>query len=397
MERILIVDDEPNILSGLKRMLFPMHSKWEIQTALNGESALEKMRKVQFNVVVSDMRMPGMNGFELLDKIKELYPDTIRIILSGHSDKDLILKSVNTAHQYLAKPCNSQMLISSIERTLDIRELLKNPKILKIVSSLPNLPSLPELYTDILEEMKKNEPSMKKIAEIIGNDISMSAKVLQLVNSAFFALPRQITSIQNAVTLLGLETISTLVLSIKIFSQFNYSALSFFPVRKLWDHSIRVAKFSEYIIKKYIKDNILENNAFIAGMMHDIGRLILLSSFPKEYKEIIDESGNSLEKVFMLEQQKLKVTHAIVGAYLLSLWGFPYPVIEAVAYHHTPGESKSDNNSPLLFIYLSDIIDNNFQNNSHMSTDTNYLSRNSFGKQIKQVENEYKFFFNERS
>ena len=103
--RILFVDDEPLVLQGLQRMLRPMRNEWEMAFVESGRRALEEMATLPFQVVVSDMRMPGMNGAQFLSHVQELYPRTVRLILSGHADKDLIMKCVGTAHQFLAKPC----------------------------------------------------------------------------------------------------------------------------------------------------------------------------------------------------------------------------------------------------------------------------------------------------
>jgi len=389
MKNILLVDDEPNVLSGLKRMLYPMHNVWNVQTAESGHIALEKMKTTFFDVLITDMRMPVMNGLELLSQVKEKYPDTIRIVLSGHSDRDIILKSVNTVHQYLAKPCSAEKIKTTIERALAIKELLKSPKIRTIVSSLQQLPSLPELYSRIMNEIKKDEPSIKVVADIIGEDISMSAKVLHLVNSAFFGLPRHISSIHNAVSLLGLETISSLVLSIKIFSQFDNKNLDFFPIHRLWSHSLRVAKFAKELSFNSLKDSTISDYTFIAGMLHDIGRLVLVTNFPEEYKKIMDLYKNNINFIYNIEDKELGVNHTNVGAYLLGLWGFPYPVIEAVAFHHTPLSCKDNSLSPLSFVYVTDLLDNINQYKIDLKPNMEYIKRIKLQKDFNNLKTEY--------
>ncbi|MCD6117227.1 HDOD domain-containing protein [bacterium] len=392
MKNILLVDDEPNVLSGLKRMLYPMHSIWNVQTAESGKLALEKMISIPFDVLITDMRMPEMNGLELLTQVKERYPDIIRIVLSGHSDREIILKSVNIVHQYLSKPCSADTIKTTIERVLAIKNLLQSSKIRTVVSSLQQLPSLPELYTNIMAEIQKDEPSINVVAEIISEDISMSAKVLQLVNSAFFSLPRHISSIQNAVNLLGLETISSLVLSIKIFSQFDNKSFDFFPIHRLWSHSLRVANFSKYISSKILENPIISDYTFISGMMHDIGRLLLVTNFPEEYKKIIQPAEKNFDLICSIEQKELGVTHSGVGAYLLGIWGFPYPVIEAVAFHHTPLQSKDSSLSPLSFVYITDLLDNMNQYKTEFKPNAEYLKMINLKSNLTNFKNEYKNF-----
>lgn len=189
--RILFVDDEPNVLQGLQRMLRPMRSEWEMEFAGGGEEALQKMEQAPFDVIVSDMRMPGMNGAQLLKEVARRYPDTVRIVLSGHSDREYILQLVTTTHQYLAKPCDAQTIKDTVNRACALRDLLTSKELSALVSQVKSLPSLPSLYTRIIEILQSDDPSLQKIGQIVSEDIAMSAKVLQLVNSSFFGIARR--------------------------------------------------------------------------------------------------------------------------------------------------------------------------------------------------------------
>lgn len=204
---VLFVDDEPHVLQGLQRMMRSMRQEWEIITAGGGLEALDLLSRKPVDVVVTDMRMPGMDGTQLLNEIKNSYPQIVRIILSGQSDREMILKSVRPAHQYLAKPCNDEILKSTIERSCWLRDLLADNSLKQLISRIDSLPSLPTLYLEILRELESPYSSMQKIGEIISRDIGMTAKILQMVNSAFFGFRRHIASPAEAAELLGLETI----------------------------------------------------------------------------------------------------------------------------------------------------------------------------------------------
>jgi len=201
MKRILFVDDESMVLDGLRRMLRGMRNEWEMEFAASGHEALGILAGRQFDVIVTDMRMPGMDGCQLLNHVKKLHPQVVRIVLSGQSDNDMIMKSVGPAHQFLSKPCDAEILKTTVARVCSMWNLLDDEALIKVVSGIESLPSLPQLYSEVVDEVNSAEGSLNRVGEIISKDSGMSAKILQLVNSAFFGLPRQVTSPVRAVQL----------------------------------------------------------------------------------------------------------------------------------------------------------------------------------------------------
>jgi HD-like signal output (HDOD) protein/ActR/RegA family two-component response regulator len=351
--KILFVDDDPHVLAGLRRMLHGMRHEWETAFVPGGREALELLDREPFDLVITDMRMPGMDGAQLLEKVKKRHPEVVRIILSGHSDKEMVLKSVRSAHQYLSKPCDPDALKTTIKRTVLLREVLRDEGLRLLVGGMETLPSLPDLYLEIMRELKSETSSMRRIGEIISRDVGMTAKVLQLVNSAFFGQPRHIANPVHAVELLGLETIRALVLSIQIFAQFDLSRVPGFSGAGLWDHSLRVGVCARNLALWAHQPQEVVDDAFLAGVLHDAGKLILAGNFPKRYQKVVEAviSGSSLwcEE----EQNVFEVNHAQVGAYLFSLWGFSYPIVEAVAFHHEPGSTHAGGFTPLTAVHVA--------------------------------------------
>ncbi len=357
LRRILFVDDEPKVLQGLRRMLRSMRREWDMDFIESGEAALEVMKEKKYHVVVSDMRMPGMDGAALLKKIKEEYPQTVRIILSGHSDRDMIMESVMPTHQYLSKPCDPELLKATINRACTLLDLLADERIKSMVTQLETLPSLPTLYKKIQEELLSSEPSMNKIKEIIEEDIGMSAKILQLVNSAFFGIPQHVSSPSQAVVLLGLEIVKSLVLSIHIFSQFDQEKIKqCLSIEKLWNHSRLVGNYSKEILGFCKADRKISDFAFLAGMMHDIGKIILAVNLPEDYKKVKELTEEEKMPCHKAEQRVFNLTHAEIGAYLLGLWGLPNPVIEAVAFHHTPEKILVEEPDAMVGVYVANFF-----------------------------------------
>ena len=384
--RILFVDDELRILQGLNRMLRVMRNEWDMEFVLSGEDALKKLDENKFDVIVTDMRMPVMDGATLLTEVMKRHPHVVRIVLSGHSDKELILKTVKSAHQYLSKPCETEALKKTVIRACALRDSLSSEELVQMISEIDTLPSLPSLYTKIMEELNNEEPSMSKIGEIIESDISMSAKILQLVNSSFFGLPRHISSPSQAVTLLGLETVKSLALTVQVFSQFNQSDFDTINIEEVWQHSMRVARFAKLICKEEGLDLKLVDNAMLGGLLHDLGKLIFAANMPNEYihvYRVTKEKGTPFHEV---EKEMLKTTHAEVGAYLIGLWGLPDTVIEALAYHHYPDKIQVDGLSPFISVYLANLFDHQLSakkaQSKSIEIDKEFVKNNGFDNKI---------------
>lgn len=349
---ILFVDDELHLIHGLKRAFYSCRDKWNMFFALSGEEALELMKNNNIDVIVSDMKMPIMDGAELLNRVKELYPQTIRIILSGHSDEGMILRSTKSSHQFVPKPCDPDVLKNAIEKSLILRDLLKDENLIKIVSGITVLPSLPDLYYKVIEELNKEDPSLLRVGKIISQDISMTAKILQLVNSAFFGLPQRITNPQQAVNLLGLDTIKALIISIGIFSSFSKIRIKDFSLESLWEHSMQVGYFTKQIMTKEFTDKKKTEDCMIAGLLHDIGKLLMIQieGYTKKMNNLLFEKDICFVDA---EYEIFGVSHAEVGAYLLGLWNLPDVLIESTAFHHYPSKLNEKSFTLVGAIHIS--------------------------------------------
>ncbi len=357
MKRILFVDDEPNILAGLKRQLRSQRKEWEMAFAESGEAALDMLSETPFDVVVSDMRMPGMDGAELLNRVKERYPETVRIILSGHSELELVMKSVGPTHQYLTKPCDPDLLRATLKRAFALRELLADEPLQALAAGLNTLPSLPTLYQQIVEVLQVPEASLAAVGEVIGQEPAMAAKVLQLVNSAFFGLRREVSDAREAVSFLGLETITALVLSVHVFAELKEATGDPFPIEALWSHSLAVGTMAKKIAIAETGEKQIGEEALMAGLLHDVGKLILRVNVAERYAEVARIVNGGEYDLLTAERQVFGTTHAEVGAYLLGLWGLPDGIVEAVAFHHRPEACPSDGFTPLAAVHVVNCLE----------------------------------------
>ncbi len=356
MKNLLFVDDEPRILQALQRQLYGMRSEWKMNFVDSGAKALDHLGAAPADVIVSDMMMPGMDGAQLLTEVAKRHPNTVRIVLSGHADRESVLRLVGPAHQYLSKPCDAEELRGAINRAFALRDVLANEQLKQLATRLRSLPTLPTLHAQLTEELRKDDPSLETVAAIISRDMGMTSKILQLVNSAFFGLPQPLTNPQEAVMYLGLATVRALVLSIQVFSQFDQRIVKHFSIDALAKHGWTTGVLARRIAETDKVSLKVADQCFLAGMLHDIGQLILATGLPDEYARVLEAVTNEGKPLVEAELAQFGATHADVGAYLLGLWGLPNPVIEAVALHHRPSDAPVKAFSPLIAVHVASVF-----------------------------------------
>ena len=249
MKRIIFVDDDVNIGQGMKRMLRPMRNEWDMVFCTSGEEALAEMTETgAFDIIVSDMHMPGMGGYELLKAVMEQYPETIRFCLSGSPGASTMIKTAAIVHQFLAKPCDPHHLLGLIIRAFELRDQLSDKRIQSILIDVGGVPSIPIIYNKIKKEMENPDVSVQSITALIETDAGLSSKILQIVNTADMGLAQRVTNVVQAATLLGLENIRNLVLMAEVFQPVDQDAMpGNFDLDSLWDHCLQVAKYAKLI------------------------------------------------------------------------------------------------------------------------------------------------------
>jgi HD-like signal output (HDOD) protein len=353
MKRILFVDDESKILDGLRRMLHADGRRWDLQFAVGGEAALQACEAGAFDVVISDMRMPGMDGATLLGHIRDRFPSTVRIVLSGYSDSGLSTRAVPVAHRFLAKPCSGAELQATIERVCILQDLLSKAELRQVVGTVGELPSLSSTYTSLLEAVKNPNTSIVQVAEIIERDMAMSAKVLQLVNSAFFGLAQTVTNLRSAASYLGMETIKNLALASETFRVFvPDSRIPQSVCEAIQQHAFRTSAIAATLpVTPKIRDVTV-----VSALLHDLGRLILASKMPDTFCAVQARARDRGCEEFEAEEELLGISHAELGAYLLGLWGFPTLAVEAIAHHHHPTRIPHSGFDSSVALYVANVL-----------------------------------------
>jgi HD-like signal output (HDOD) protein len=347
MQKILFVDDEQRLLDGLSRMLRPNRDVWEMTFALGGQAAMAQLDMRQFDIVICDMRMPVVDGLAVLRYARDHSPRTVRIALSGQTDLDVMSHSLSVVHQFLSKPCSPSTLRSVIERVSSLQSVLEHPALQAIVGQMVELPALPRTYQRFTEAIEDPETTIRAVVKIVEQDVALSARCLQLANSAYFGLRRRLDTLDQAVMFLGVSTLRAMVLSSSVFSSFRADGrLTYAELEQLERQAVLVAN-----IARLLPDHEeARQQAFMAGMLHDIGQLILATLDADLLTEM-----EELEGIGCAEpgQTAAEITHAEVGAYLLGLWGLPLSIVEAVAFHHHPERVPSDHLDVLGAVYVA--------------------------------------------
>lgn len=330
--RVLFVDDEPRILDGLRDLLRKQRHRWTMEFVLGGEAALAALDRAPFDVVVTDMRMPRVDGARVLAHAQERHPQALRIVLSGQTEVDAALRAAHVAHQFLAKPCDAATLTGAIERASRLHGLIEDPRVRAVVGRLDRLPAAPRLYAALTARMQEADASAVDIARLLEQDMAMSLKLLKLVNSAFFGVVRPITTTREAVAWLGFDTIKNLVLTVEVFQSAPGADVPGFSAEGLQRHALEVASAA----RRLLSDPRRASEAFTAGLLHDIGALVWAMACPDELARVFAAERADPDARHAAEESITGVSHAEVGAYLLGIWGLPCPIVEAVAHHHHP-------------------------------------------------------------
>jgi HD-like signal output (HDOD) protein len=334
-QRVLFVDDEAAILEGLRAVLRPHRREWDMVFALGGPAGLQEVISSKFDVVVTDMRMPILDGAALLTRVKELQPHAVRLVLSGQTDPQTALKSVFTAHQFLAKPCDTEKLRNVVKRCCELNELLFSDELKSLAGDVSVLPAAPTTYLAISKALADPSSSIGDVARIVEREPTLCAKVLQVANSAFFGLPRAVSSVSQAATYLGTLALRDLSLAMEAMSRLQ-SGKQKLPAASYAAFQINALAVGLLGRRWFASDRRKADDAFVAGMLRDMGHLVLATR---------QGSGTSDPE-----------QHAALSAYLLGLWGIPHAVLEAVAFHENPERVEHDALEVMDVVHLADYV-----------------------------------------
>jgi HD-like signal output (HDOD) protein len=357
MKTLLIVDDDPATAAQLRKILADLSADWHIEDVGTPDEALAAMGRGTVDVVLANTHLGGTGGLQLLSDVKTRYPQTIRLATSAAAHRSVIMRALEVAHQFLPKPIEPGGLKAALARTRSFREQVANESLRRLIADIRTIPSLPGIYQELVAALQSPQASVETAATIISKDMAMVSKILQVVNSAYFSLRRTISSPAHAIALLGIDTIKSLVLSLQVFSQFNQSGDLPVSIDALWRHGMATGSAAKAIAKSEGVGALGVEGAFIAGLVHDIGVLVLGTNFPEQYQDVLRISRRQGLAVWSAEQEVFGASHSEVAGYLLGIWGLNEAVVEAVTYHHNPTARPQQGFSVLTAVYAANAID----------------------------------------
>ncbi len=347
--RILLVDDEVRLLGGLRRSLRLERPDWQVDITVSGAEAVQLLQEKSYDILVTDMLMPGMDGATLLKEALQTVPGTVRIILSGHAGRALIQSCESYYHQFHAKPVSPQQFLALLDTLASGLERPETLRARRLVAGLQRVPSLPALHQELSRLLGGGHPSVEEVADLVSLDLGMSTKILKLVNSSGLGLAQKVTDLREAVHLLSVDLLSFAVLEHGALESAESILPSGLDLAELWEHSATVA----HIMRTLALSENLEPGvvalAYTAGLLHDLGRVLMALNPDLDYQRVLDQAGSDQREAVALELSTYGTTHADVGAELLKLWGLDERVCTLVrSHHHSACSSPDDDLLPLL-------------------------------------------------
>lgn len=367
---ILFVDDERQILKSINRLF--MDSEYDVFLADNGEEALQILEREKIDMIISDMRMPNMDGYQLLKKVKEKHPLVLRLVLSGYAEEKVVFKALrnNLAKFYLLKPWNNRKFIQIIDQVFQIESMIKDETILAIINNLEDIPTIPTLYHKLCSLIEQ-DADIKAITKVIEEDPAVASKILHIANSAFYGV--KTGSINQAILYLGLTNIKSIVLTTSVFNSLKMDSPSL-DKDLLWKHSCICNKMVSLFYKNLLGKNLLDTY-MSAGLLHDIGRIALFNNFGEKYRNVLkimnDHGGISIIEA---EREIMSISHQEIGAYLLNWWELPQPIVESALFHHNPLDEIIIYKELVCVVHIADCYSWMLLGKDKLS----YLSKNSF-------------------
>jgi HD-like signal output (HDOD) protein/ActR/RegA family two-component response regulator len=352
VRRVLFVDDEPQLLEGLRDALRPWRRHWNMTFAPDGPAALEALECEPFDVVVSDMRMPGMDGAELLGEVQRIQPTSVRIVLTGWAEKESVARAANVAHRFLSKPCDVEELVRVVQRSCGVNALVEHEDLRRAAAGTGRLPSVPRLYTELTAMMADPDTTLADVERLVEQDAAMAAKVLQLANSAYFGRSRPVDDVGQAIGYLGLNALKALTLSVEAMAAFAPARrIDGFSIERLQRHSALVARITRRLLGREHADG-----AVAAALIHEVGLLVLASREPDYLAEALAQAEAEGRPLAEVERELRGFTHAEVGAHVLGLWGLPHAIVEAVAYHHDPAAAHDPQLDAVTAVHVANVL-----------------------------------------
>ncbi|MDF2539537.1 MAG: putative signal transduction protein [Herbinix sp.] len=348
MKRILVVDDEVQILKAMSRLF--MEKDYEILTAESGSQALTLLADHDIDLIISDMRMPLMSGNDLLYIVKEKYPHIIRVILSGYADEKSMFQALlhNVAKLYIFKPWNNNELVQNLERLFATDALINSPDLTALLNDIQYRVEIPQNCQKLIDLIDQED--LDALIGAIEKDAEISALLMHVAKCSIYgAMPNSVKLVANY---LGLQNLKSFVYWASLTVTDPKSGLEDNDLAILWKQSCDTNRILLFLYEAFLHKQP-PDAALFAGLLKNIGYIILLRSNIHQYREYLKQNDEKSHNLITLENEKFKFTHQEVGAYFLNLWDLPYPAVEVALYHHRPLDPNIVNTELLACVHIA--------------------------------------------
>lgn len=363
--------------------------RWEVTRAESSGTLLNFLKNQRYHAIViaSSMHVHAEHQ-RCFKQATEIQPTAVRIMLTGMSGSPSDeTRAMEVAHRMFSDRTPIAEIAATIEYLIKITQLINKPKTKAFISAIGTLPSPPQVYTRLTEALNSQQSNARQIAEIIEQDPALVAKVLKVVNSAYFGLERTISNIDQAATLLGVRILRGLALAGHLANLYpqneHWSSFSF---ERINERALLVARFAREIAQDMKANPTIQDQAFIGGLLHDLGILIIACHAPTRYRQIMETARTKNVSICVVEKAMLGFFHGEAAAYLLALWNIPPQVVEAVLLHHTPHLTPGSDFKPLTAVHIADALLRPTQNeigcNLSTQLSTAYIQRLGLETQI---------------
>jgi HD-like signal output (HDOD) protein len=371
--RALIVGQDAAWCEQVQRGIAPLKPNWKMNCATECAEALEAIASECFHIFILNARTP--HATSLLKALEMELAESVCLVCCDTSDRTSSAPWRGSGATLVPEDADAATLVTHVKRTQRIREWMIDPSIKKLISQIRRLPAQPKLHLEVTEELQSPSASLDVVGKIISQDPIMTAKILQVVNSAFFGLGREISDTTEAVMVLGAERIKSLILLAGAFSQYAGAKCPGFSPEPVWAHSVQVGTFARTITWTVTKDAKLAEAAFTAGLMHDIGKLVIAGNLPDMYDTVQRLKAGKRITQRDAEMDILGTSHAELGGCLLATWGLPLAILEAIAWHHQPERAHEKEFSLLAAVHAANVFaqENNGDEGARSTINVQYL------------------------
>ena len=356
MKRILLVNGDGSTLRELRAELSALTADWELHEVTGGTAALASLAATPADAVIADFLLADMTGEQLLGQVLKQFPATHRLVLADPGDLDSLLRCVGGMHQFIIKPCTAARLHTVLQRAFDLDVWLPNQTVRQIVGRVPRLPSIADSYNAAVRDAQRDDATPESLGHLIGRDPAMTAKMLQLANSAAYGDPTDDFDPVEAVREIGIANSRACLLLAHTWSNFAPLEQSGFAMSSLWTHANEVSQLAAWLAKCEGASAIVTGMSATAGLLHDIGKLALAANLPEPFLRTLTLAKDRGISTSQAEQEIFGATHGEVGGCLLGLWGLPVAVVEAVALHHNPACFSGKMFSPLTAVHVANAL-----------------------------------------